>query len=30
MEVSLEEGLRQTIEWFQKVHFEATRAPVTK
>jgi len=28
MEVSLEEGLRKTIEWFQKAHYEASQAPV--
>lgn len=25
--VDLEEGLRQTIDWFQKAHFEASKAP---
>jgi UDP-glucose 4-epimerase len=29
-EVSLEDGLRQTIEWFQKVHFDAAKTPVSK
>ena len=24
--VSLEDGLRRTIEWFQKAHFESSRA----
>src|SRR5579863_5700749 len=27
--VSLEEGLRRTIEWFQKAHFEASQTPVS-
>jgi UDP-glucose 4-epimerase len=30
MDVSLEEGLRRTIEWFQKAHFEASQTPVAQ
>src|SRR5262249_61213348 len=30
MDISLEEGLRQTIEWFQKAHFDASQTPVAK
>ncbi len=30
MEISLEEGLRKTIEWFQKAHFDASQTPVAK
>jgi hypothetical protein len=29
-DVSLEEGLKKTIEWFQKAHFDASKAPVGK
>ncbi len=29
-EVSLEDGLRKTIEWFQKAHFDASKAPSSK
>jgi dTDP-D-glucose 4,6-dehydratase len=29
-EVSLEEGLRKTIEWFQKAHFDASKVPASK
>jgi len=28
--VSLQEGLKKTIDWFQKAHFEASKAPVGK
>jgi UDP-glucose 4-epimerase len=27
MDVSLEDGLRKTIDWFQKAHFDAAKAP---
>ena len=30
IEISLEDGLRKTIEWFQKAHFDASKTPVAK
>jgi UDP-glucose 4-epimerase len=29
-DISLEDGLRRTIEWFQKAHFDASKTPVSK
>jgi len=29
-DVSLEEGLKKTIEWFQKAHFDAAKMPLAK
>ena len=29
-DISLEDGLRRTIEWFQKAHFEASGSPAAK
>ncbi len=29
-DVSLEDGLKKTIDWFQKAHFDASRTPVPK